>query len=122
MIDFGASFYVTSQSDLFSTYSRGDFGNIRMGNSGSSKIVGIGDICLETIVGSKLILRDVRHVPDIRLNLISVGKLDDKGFANSFDNDKWKLTKGSLVLARGTKENSLYVMQAKLNKGEINLI
>ena len=45
--------------------------------------MGIGDICLETL-GSKLILKDVRHVPDIRLNLISAGKLDDEGFVNYF--------------------------------------
>ncbi|VFQ78638.1 unnamed protein product [Cuscuta campestris] len=34
---------------------------------------------------------------------------------------KWKLTKGSLIMARGKKEGSLYVMQAKLFKGEINI-
>ena len=121
VIDSGASFHVTPHGDFFSTYSAGDFGDVRMGNSGASKIVGIGDICLETL-GSKLILKDVRHVPDIRLNLISAGKLDDEGFINYFGGSKWKLTKGSLVVARGTKTNTLYVMQAKLYKGEINAL
>ena len=91
-----------------------------MGNSGVSKIVGIGDVCLETTIGNKLVLKDVRHVPDIRLNLISTGRLDDEGFTNSFGESKWKLTKGSLVVARGKKQNTLYVMEAKLHKGEIN--
>ena len=91
-----------------------------MGNSGVSKIVGIGDICLETTIGNKLVLKDVRHVPDIRLNLISISRLDDKGFTNSFGESKWKITKGSLVVVRGKKQNTLYVMEAKLHKGEIN--
>ncbi|KAG5562284.1 hypothetical protein RHGRI_005121 [Rhododendron griersonianum] len=63
----------------------GDFGCVQMGNEGLSKIVGRGNICLKASVGCKLLLKDVRHVPDIRLNLISTGKLDDEGYNNHFD-------------------------------------
>ncbi|RVX08547.1 Retrovirus-related Pol polyprotein from transposon TNT 1-94 [Vitis vinifera] len=93
-----------------------------MGNSGASKIVGIGDIFLETSIGNKLVLKDVRYVPNIHLNLISIGRLDDEGFTNFFGESKWKLTKGSLIVASGNKLNTLYVMEAKLHKGEINAI
>ena len=120
VIDSGASFHVTSHSDFFTSYKNSDFGNVRMGNSGVSKIVGIVDVFLETSIGNKLILKDVRHVPDIRLNLISISRLDDEGFTNSFGESKWKLTKGSLVVAKGKKQNTLYVMEAKLHKREIN--
>ena len=91
-----------------------------MGNIGVTKIVGIGDVYLNTSIGSKLVLKDVRHVPNIHLNLISTGRLDDEGFTNSFGESKWKLTKGSLVVARGNKQNTLYVMEANLHKGDIN--
>ena len=74
VIDYGASFHVTSRADFFTFYSQGEFVNVRMGNEDVSNIVGMGDICLETNIGCKLLLRDVRHVPDIRLNLISTGK------------------------------------------------
>ena len=84
VIDSGASFRVTSHSDFFTSYRTGDFGNVRMRNSGVSKIVGIGDVCLETSIGNKLVLKDVKHVPDIRLNLISTSRLDDERFINSF--------------------------------------
>ena len=67
----GASFHVTAYRDYFTFYVNGDYGHVRMGNEGAYKIVGIGDICLETSVGCKLLLKDVRHVSDIRLNLIS---------------------------------------------------
>ena len=120
VIDSGASFHVTSHIDFFTSYKTGDFGNVRMGNNGVSKIVGIGDVCLETSIGNKLVLKDVRYVPDISLNLISSSRLDDEGFTNSFGESKWKLTKGSLVVASGKKQNTLYVMEAMLHKGEIN--
>ncbi|PNX70981.1 hypothetical protein L195_g057937, partial [Trifolium pratense] len=51
-----------------------------MGNDDRSKIVGKGDVCLETNTGCRLTLKDVRHVPDMRLNLISTGLLDEEGY------------------------------------------
>ena len=87
-VDSGASFHVTSHSDLFTSYRTGDFGNVRIRNNGVSKIVGIGDVFLETSIGNKLVLKDVRHVLDIRLNLISISRLDDEGFTNSFSESK----------------------------------
>ena len=41
VIDSSALFHVTSHSDFFTSYRTSDFGNVRMGNSGVSKIVGI---------------------------------------------------------------------------------
>ena len=88
VIDYEASFHVTLWADFFTSYSQGEFGNVRMGNEDVSKIVGMGDICLETNIGCKLLLIDVRHVLDIRLNLISTGKLDDEGYNNNFSDGK----------------------------------
>ena len=59
-----------------------------MRNEGASKIVGIGDICVETSIDCKLLLKDVKHIPNICLNLISTGKLDDDGYTNQFGEEK----------------------------------
>ncbi|KAG8382299.1 hypothetical protein BUALT_Bualt05G0062400 [Buddleja alternifolia] len=91
-----------------------------MANHGVTEVIGMGNINLETDTGCRLILRDVRHIPDIRLNIISTGKLDDDGYVSNFGEGKWKLTKGSLITAKGKKKNSLYLMQAKLSNGEVN--
>ena len=79
---------MTSRVDFFFSYTNGDYGCVRMGNDGASKIVGMGDIHLETNTGCKLVLKEVRHVPDMRLNLISTGKLDDDGYTNYFGEGK----------------------------------
>ena len=84
VIDTGASYHATPQREYFSTYRAINFGIIRMGNTGTSEIVGIGDIHLQTSLGYKLVLKDVRHVPDLRLNLLSVGKLDEEGRSSVF--------------------------------------
>ncbi|PKI46705.1 hypothetical protein CRG98_032900 [Punica granatum] len=89
-----------------------------MGNGQSCKIVGIGDVCLETELGCKLLLKKVRHVPEIRLNLISTGQLDDEGYSNEFSNGRWKLSKGSLIVARGQKTDTLYRLHARHNSDD----
>ena len=51
----------------------------------------------------ELVLRNVKHVPGMRLNVISTGLLDDDGYNNNFGDGIWKLTRGSLIVARGKK-------------------
>ena len=99
MIDSSASYHLTSCRDYFSSYTSGDFGQVLMGNDGSSKIIGMGTMHLVTSTGCKLVLRNVRHVPDIRLNLLSTSVLDDEGFSSLLGERKWKLLKGGMVVA-----------------------
>ena len=88
VIDTAASYHATSHRELFSSYNAGDFGTVRMGNSSYSKIVGIGDISIQTNVGNKLVLKDVRHVPDLCLNLISGSALDRQSYTSTFENGR----------------------------------
>ena len=122
VINLGASFHVTAHRDYFTSSTNGDSGHVWMGNKGASKIVVMEDICFKISVGCKLLLKDVRHVLNIHLNLISTGKLDDDSYTNQFDEGKWKLTKGSLVLAKGKKMNTLYVIEVKIKQEDVNVV
>ncbi|KAE8658916.1 hypothetical protein F3Y22_tig00116965pilonHSYRG00268 [Hibiscus syriacus] len=97
IVDSGSSFHVTPHGSFFSSYGSSDFGTVQMGNQDRSKNIGIGDIILMTNTGY------------------------DVGLINYFGEGKWNLTEGSLIMARGNKEGSLYVMQTKLYKGEVNI-
>ena len=59
--------------------------------------------------GSVWLLEKVRHIPNLRRNLISVGQLDDEGHAILFVGGTWKVTKGARVLAHGKKTGTLYM-------------
>ncbi|KAG6395193.1 hypothetical protein SASPL_145834 [Salvia splendens] len=122
IVDSGASYHIKPYRDMFASYTGSSFGKVRMANHGVTEVAGIGVIHLLTDTGCKLVLRDVRHVPDIRLNIISTGKLDDDGYINHFGEGKWKLIKGSLIAAKGRKQNSLYLMHATLSNGEVNAV
>ena len=120
VVDTAAAYHATPVRDLFCRYVAGDYGNVKMGNTSYSKIVGIGDICLKTNVGCILVLKDVRHVPDLRMNLISGIALDQDGYENYFANKKWRLTKGALVIAKGVARGTLYRTNAEICQGELN--
>ena len=54
-------------------------------------------------------LQNVRHVPGLKRNLISVGQLDDEGHVVTFTGGLWKISKGAMVVARGMKSGTLYM-------------
>ena len=123
VVDFAASFHVTPHRDYFISYTVGDFGHVKMGNQGVSKIVGIGDIWFKTNIGCKLHLKNVKHIPDIRLSLIFVQVLDEDGYYNFFGDETWKCTKGSMVVAKEEKRNTLYwTTTTKFSTPQVNAV
>ena len=76
VVDSIAPHHIIPMKGLFTMYKVGDFGTVKMGNSSYSKIVGIGDVCIEINVGSTMMLKDVRHVPDLRMNVFSTLAMD----------------------------------------------
>ena len=72
-------------------------------------VVGMGDVQILLPNGSIWLLEKVRHIPDLRRNLISVGQLDVEGHAILFVGGTWKVIKGARVLARGKKTGTLYM-------------
>ena len=92
------SYHCIPKREYFSTDKARDFGIMKMGNKSVSQIAGIGDICIQTSMGCTLTLKDVRHIPDLRLNLVSVHMLDKDGYNHFIDSGNWKLTKRSLVV------------------------
>ena len=100
VVDTTASYHVMPNRELFNTYKAGDFGCVKMGNIANSNIMGIRDICIQNNVGYQSMLEDVRHVPNLRLNLTSGIALDKEGFHNYFFKGRWKLTKGMMVVTR----------------------
>ncbi|GJX29941.1 hypothetical protein Tco_0238020 [Tanacetum coccineum] len=64
----------------------------------------------------RLVLRGVKHIPDLRLNLIFADKLDDEGFCKTFNNRKWRISRGVMDMVRDWKFSTLYLTQAKFCK------
>ena len=82
-------------------------------------MVGVGYVQLQFQNGSSFTLRNVRHVPKLTRNLISTGQLDEAGYACMFGDHSWKISKGSLVIARGDKSGTLYMIHVSSVKDHV---
>ncbi|WVZ00646.1 hypothetical protein V8G54_026715 [Vigna mungo] len=107
VLDSGASFHATSQKEFFENYVPGNLGNVCLGNEQSCEIVGKGAMKIK-LNGSVWELKNVRHIPDLTKNLISVGQLANDGYTIVFHGDNWKISKGAMTIARGRKSGTLY--------------
>ena len=71
------------------------------------EIKGKGDVCINTSTGNQWTLKDVRYIPGLKKNLISIGQLDSTGYATKLEKSSWKIMKGATVVARGSKSETL---------------
>ena len=108
-MDSGASFHTTPHREIIQNYVAGDFGKVYLDDGSTLDVVGLGDVRISLPNGSIWLLEKVRHIPNLRRNLISVGQLDDEGHVILFVGGTWKVTKGTRVLAYGKKTGSLYM-------------
>ncbi|GKV11764.1 hypothetical protein SLEP1_g22987 [Rubroshorea leprosula] len=58
----------------------------------------------------------------MRMNLLSAKALDEEGYTHYFGNGSWKLTKGSLVVAKGRACCSLYKTHMKMCGAQLNTV
>mgnify|MGYP006997929673 CR=1 FL=1 len=53
--------------------------------------------------------------------MISADRLDDEGYTSSIQNGAMKFSKGSLIVARALKINTLYLMHARTCREDVNV-
>ncbi|RDY10773.1 hypothetical protein CR513_04650, partial [Mucuna pruriens] len=107
--------HITPMKVFFTSYTSSDFGVLKMGNDGVTKVIDVGDVYLQT--NTRI---GVKHAPSVCFNMISVHMLDDGGYDNHFGYRKWKLSKGNLVVAKGKKISKLYWTKALVAKDSVN--
>jgi hypothetical protein len=67
-----ASFHATPHRKHFLDYVQGDFRQVHLGDDAPYKIVGMGKVKIKKSNGNQWLLKEVRHVPDLSKNLISI--------------------------------------------------
>ena len=92
---------MTPNKDWFDTYKPYNVGMVQMGNDATCPIIGIGIVKIKMFDGVVRFLSNVRHVLDLRKNLISLGVLDDLGYSYSSNGGIMKITKGTLMVIKG---------------------
>ncbi|KAG8488618.1 hypothetical protein CXB51_016586 [Gossypium anomalum] len=112
ILDSSCTFHMSPNRDWFTTYETVSEGVVLMGNNASCKIVSVGTIKVKMFDGVVRTLSDVRHVPELKRNLISLSTLDSIGYRYTAESEVLKISKGSLVMTKGQRKTAkLYVLQ-----------
>ena len=77
-------FHTTPHREIIQNYVAGDFGKMYLADGTALDVVGMRDVQIFLPSGSVWLLEKVRHILDLRRNLISIGQLDDEGHAILF--------------------------------------
>ena len=89
---------MSPKRDWFITYESVNGGSVLMGNDVVCKIVGIGTIKIRMHDKIVRTLKNVRHIPNLKKNLISLGILDSLGYKYSSEGGVIRVSNGSLVM------------------------
>lgn len=78
-------------------------------------------IRLKTSDGKIRELDDVKHVPELNINLISFGMLYKMRCLVNFESWTLKMPKGSIVLMKSVTSNGLYILKGTTVTGEVSV-
>jgi len=96
-LDSGASFHMTGDKSLFSTLEEKDLQIlIAMGNDEKYSVSGAGTIIFQRENGARLTLTDVKYVPGLERNLVSIAMLEERGYDVVFSKERFSLDTSSL--------------------------
>ena len=83
---------------------------VLMDDNASCKVAGIETVRIKIFDGVVSTLGDVRHVPDLKRNLISLSTFDAKGYKYIDEGGVLKISKGALVVMKGHQKTiMLYI-------------
>ncbi|GJU59329.1 retrovirus-related pol polyprotein from transposon TNT 1-94 [Tanacetum coccineum] len=94
-------------------------GSVLLGDNKECKIRGLGKVRVQLRDKSSFMLHNVRYIPELKRNLISLGTLKKEGYTIKLQSGKVKVINGSrVVLSRPRRDNCVYSLDD--HAGELN--
>lgn len=111
-LDSGATSHMCCAKNVFSNLHESEnIGYVKLANNEKVKIMGIGTakLCIKINNKPKYIsLYNTLYIPNLKENLISVGKAADNGGKVSFEGDKAIISRGNQILVEARKKWTIH--------------
>ena len=122
-LDTGASSHMTGKKEFFHNIDDNMKGRVRFSDGSTIPYEGKGNISITLKNGEILLIQNVLYLPDLKTNILSLGKLDDQGCKTSLSNGFLTIHDRVGRLLTKTKKTSgnMYKMNIDINE-ECNLI
>ncbi|KAG7532793.1 Reverse transcriptase RNA-dependent DNA polymerase [Arabidopsis thaliana x Arabidopsis arenosa] len=120
IMDTGCSCHMTYRRDWFENLDEETEGTVRMGNKTVSKVKGTGSIRLKNEDGLSVVLTNVKYIPDMDRNLLSLGTFEKAGYKFESENGVLSIKAGGQTILQGRRYETLYLLKAKVVISESN--
>ncbi|KAH9687883.1 Integrase catalytic domain-containing protein [Citrus sinensis] len=121
VLDSGCTFHMSPYKSYFTDYYEYNSGTVMMGNNVVCKIMGISNISLKLHDGTIRELKQVRYVPELKRNLISLGMLDQMGCSVRIKSGELMIVKDSHVVMKGSRKNGVFILDGDVVNGEARM-
>ncbi|GJY59855.1 retrovirus-related pol polyprotein from transposon TNT 1-94 [Tanacetum coccineum] len=122
IMDSGGSYHMTPRRDFLFYIKEFNGGTVLLGDNRACGIIGTKKVRVQMKDGSSFVLENVRYIPELKRNLISLGTLDREGYTVKLQNGRVKVIKGSLMVLSGTmKGNCMYSLDGWAESGEASV-
>ncbi|GJU44242.1 zinc finger, CCHC-type containing protein [Tanacetum coccineum] len=108
-VDSGATIHVCKDKCLFKTYELlNDRSILHMGNESTALVHGHGSVDLKFSSRKIVLLFNILHVPNIRKNLVSSSVLNNCGYKQVIESNKFVLSKHGVFIGFGYLSNQMF--------------
>ncbi|GJV24694.1 retrovirus-related pol polyprotein from transposon TNT 1-94 [Tanacetum coccineum] len=114
IMDSGGSFHMTPRRDFLFDFKEFNGGTVLLGNNRACAIKGTGKVRVQMKDGSSFVLENVRYIPELKRNLISLGTLDREGYTVKLQNGRVKVIKGEASVGIQEKESLAQVWHKRM--------
>ncbi|KAH9703677.1 hypothetical protein KPL70_011177 [Citrus sinensis] len=121
VLDSGCTFHMSPYKSYFTDYYEYNGGRVMMGNNAVCKIMGIGNINLKLHDGTIRELKQVRYVPELKRNLISLGMLDQMGCSVRIESGELMIVKDSQIVMKGSRKNGVFILDGDVVNGKARM-
>ena len=114
ILDSGCTFHMCHNKSWFYTFEKVNQGYVLMGNNSTCPVVGHGSVRIRMFDGIIQTIGDVRYVPDLRRNLLSLSSFDKRGYEFAGKGGVLRVFKdGSDKLRARRKTSDLYFLDGQ---------
>ncbi|XP_058085240.1 probable glutamate carboxypeptidase PLA3 isoform X2 [Magnolia sinica] len=107
ILDTRASYHMIPHRSWFTSYRECDGRRVFMGNDNACNVVDVGRVRIKMFDGMEGTLIEVRHIPNLKKNLISLSAIEAIGCKFTGVNSVLKVSKGALVVMRAQRHDNL---------------
>nr|GEX35398.1 hypothetical protein [Tanacetum cinerariifolium]GEX38142.1 hypothetical protein [Tanacetum cinerariifolium] len=111
IMDFSGSFHMTPRRDFLFDFKEFNGGVVLLDDNRACAIMGIWKVRVQMKDGSSFMLENVRYIPELKRNLISLGTLDREGYTVKLHNGR---VKGEASVGIQEKESLAQVWHKRL--------